>query len=66
MLWSRDRTHNEQEGNQALPKGMHSAKGTEEHASMVWELDDKEAVFALLASSTDTEGLESVTIDDAK
>ena len=66
MLWSRDRTHNEQGGNQALPKGMHSAKGTDEHASIAWELDDKEAVFVLLASSMDAEGLQLVAIDDAK
>ena len=66
MLWSGDGTHDRWVGNQALPKGMRSAEGTDEHASMVWELDDKEAVFALLAGSVDAEGLEPVTIDDAK
>ena len=53
MLQSGDGTHNRQVGNQALPKGMHSAEGTDKHDSTAWELDDKEAVFALLASSVD-------------
>ena len=66
MLWSGDGTYDGQSGNQALPKGMHSAEGTDEHASIARELDDKEAVFVLLASSMDAEGLQLVTIDDAK
>ena len=49
-----------------MPKGMHSAEGTDEHASMAWELNDKEAVFVLLAGGVDAEGLEPVTIDNAK
>jgi len=61
-----ERTHDRGTIDQALPKGVRAVEGTVEHASTVWELDDTEAVFALLAGNVDTEGLELVTIDEAK
>ena len=36
------------------------------HASTAWELDDKNAVFALLAGNAEAEGLEPMTIEEAK
>ena len=38
----------------------------DECASMVWELNDENVVFALLARNTKAEGLEPMTIDEAK
>ena len=38
----------------------------DECASMAWELNDENAVFALLAGNTEAEGLEPTTIDEAK
>jgi len=52
--------------NNCLPKGVHAVEGMVEHTSTAWELDDTEAVFALLAGSADAEGLELATIDEAK
>ena len=36
------------------------------HALTAWELDDKNAVFALLAGNAEAEGLEPMTIEEAK
>ena len=38
----------------------------DERASMVWELNNENVVFVLLAGNTEAEGLEPMTIDEAK
>ena len=40
--------------------------GSDEHASMAWELNDANMVFALLARNTEAEGLEPMTVDEVK
>ena len=62
-------THDGREGGTLLPKGIHEAvvKGVEgERALSVWELDEEHAVFALLAGTREAEGLELVTVDEAR
>ena len=39
---------------------------SDEHASTAWELNDANVVFVLLAGNTEAEGLEPMTVDEAK
>ena len=66
MLRNGEGTHNRWVGDQVLPKGVCTVEGMVEHTLMVWEPDDTKAVFVLLASNADIEGLEPATVDDAK
>lgn len=68
ILWDRKGTVDGQGGGsgQVLLKGWHTVEGADEHALIVWELDDMDAVFTLLACSVAAEGLELATIDKAK
>ena len=69
LLWHGEGTHNGRGGNPIIPKGIQTTmvKGVEGgHALTAWELDDKNAVFALLAGNAEAEGLEPMTIEEAK
>ena len=73
MLQSRVGTHDGRGGDLLLPRGIQAADNErggvskpDECASMVWELNEENAVFALLAGNTEAEGLEPTTIDEAK
>ena len=73
MLRSRVGTHNGRGGDPLLPRGIQAADNErggvsepDECTSMAWELNDENAVFALLAGITKAKGLEPMTIDEAK
>ena len=75
MLRSGEGTHDGRGGDPLLPRGIQAVDvaaedrgkdDSDEHASTAWELNDANAVFALLAGHADAEGLEPTTIDEAK
>ena len=73
MLWSGVGTHDGRGGDPLLPRGIQvvdnergGVSEPDERASMAWELNDENAVFALLARNTEAKGLEPMTIDEAK
>ena len=75
MLRNGEGTHDGHGGDPLLPRGIqavdvaaedHGRDDSDEHASMAWELNDTNAVFALLAGNTEAEGLEPTTVDEAK
>ena len=69
MLQQENSTHNGKSGKLIIPKGIQTAvvKGIESgDAATAWELDDENAVFALLTGNAEAEGLEPMTIEEAK
>ena len=73
MLRSGVGTHDGRGGDPLLPRGIQAVDNEcggvsepDERTSMAWELNDENAVFALLAGNTEAEGLEPTTIDEAK
>ena len=69
MLQQENSTHNGKSGKSIISKGIQTAvvKGIESgDAATVWELDDENAVFALLTGNAEAEGLEPMTIEEAK
>ncbi|KAF8548565.1 hypothetical protein OG21DRAFT_1422865, partial [Imleria badia] len=75
MLRNGEGTHDGRGGDPLLPRGIQAVDvaaedrgrdDSDEHASTAWELNDANAVFALLAGNTEAEGLEPTTVDEAK
>ena len=75
MLQSGKGTHDGHGGDPLLPRGIQvvdvaaedcEKDDSDEHTSTAWELNDTNAVFALLAGHADAEGLEPTTINEAK
>ena len=69
LLQHGEGTHNGRGGNPIIPKGIQTAVVEEVeggHASTVWELDNENVVFALLARNAEAEGLEPTMIEEAK
>ena len=75
MLRNGEGTHDGRGGDPLLPRGIQAVDvaaedcgrdDSDKHASTVWELNDANVVFALLARNTEAEGLEPTTVDEAK
>ena len=69
MLRQGNGTHDGKSGKSIIPKGIQTAvvKGIESRDTVIaWELDDENAVFALLTGNAEAEGLEPMTIEEAK